>query len=165
MSLETMCAVSIRIDRWALVLDCFLNRWSWLALMYWRYWDIFKMIADKWAQDLQKATPYKKNPLLQPCVCPVCVWFQVVLKKWIQVKMTGTDREMDSLSVKKSLMPTCTEADSSLYQHYRHHGTFPGVTRSFSSGLRLHMTGWHLTKAWETFYDETETRRDVQIMK
>lgn len=99
------------------------------------------MIADKGAQGLlQKARPYKKNPLLQPYVCPVCVWFQLVLKK-IQVKMTGTDREMDSLSVKKSLMPTCTEADSSLYQHDRHHGTFPGVTRFFSSGLRLHMTG------------------------
>lgn len=162
MSLETMCAVSIRIDRWALVLDCFLNRWNWLALMYWRYWDIFKMIADKWAQDLlQKARPYKKIHYVN-LVFVLCVsgfsW------SW-KMKMTGTDREMDSLSVKKSLMPTCTEADSSLYQHYRHHGTFPGVTRSFSSGLRLHMTGWHLTKAWETFYDETETRRDLQIMK
>lgn len=40
------------------------------------------MIADKGAQGLlQKARPYKKNPLLQPYVCPVCVWFQLVLKK------------------------------------------------------------------------------------
>lgn len=88
MSLETMCAVSIRIDRWALVLDCFLNRWNWLALMYWRYWDIFKMTADKWAQDLlQKATPYKKihysNLVFVLCVSGFsCSWKNESKWKW-----------------------------------------------------------------------------------